>query len=102
VWGVWAFAPRRWQGRVDHLKHGCRRRVPRLATQRPDQRVPSLFCPRNTRHCRAVLPSSNIDSTYLGMVGMPPSGESLDQPGRSHERLSRDVTKRMKRRQPLG
>lgn len=38
-----------------------------------------------------MLPSSNIDSTYLGMVGMPPSGESLDQPGRSHERLSRDV-----------
>lgn len=49
--------------------------------------LPALFRSRSTGHGRPLLLFSNIDPTYPGMVGMLAAAGSLDQLGRSHDRL---------------
>lgn len=71
----------------------------RMATYRPDLTVfnyPVWAWPHFSVHAaRAtigpLLLFSNIDPTYPGMVGMLAAGGSLDQIGRSHERLWGEV-----------
>jgi L-fucose isomerase len=75
------------------------REARRLAAQRPDLTIfnyPVWAFPHFSVHAAhatvgPLLLFSNIDPTYPGMVGMLAAGGSLDQLGRSHERLWGDV-----------